>query len=241
MGLAKSTMRLMNSEQRWLVSKQWRRHQHDDFTVDYDVSGEKDLLEGFVIKKGVWNPLIASGRYHARYFFYHTDLFLEKDVVEIGCGSGLMGIVMAKYGARRVVMSDISKKAVWNSRQNIQRFELGGVASVVQGDLFASVKGKVDLIVWMMPFFSGKPVSGDCIAASMIMPPELFEKFLIEAKNYLKPNGVIVLPSYKLGGDLTDPTLVAPRFGYEVRTTWSHRSINNIQQGRLYMHELRCC
>jgi release factor glutamine methyltransferase len=239
MSLGKKTTRFMSSEQKALVSKQWEKHQHDDFVVDYDVSGEKDLLEGFVINKGVWNPLIASGRYHARYFFYHSNLFQGKTVAEIGCGSGLIGIVMAKYGAQYVTMSDISEKAVQNTKQNIKKFNLGAVASVLKGDLFENITKKVDLIVWMIPFFSGYPEGGDHISASMIMPPELFERFLVKAKNYLNPGGVIVLPSFELGGELTDPVLVAPRFGYEVRTTWSHRSINNIQQGMLYMHELR--
>lgn len=239
MGLNKNTTSLMNDKQRTLVSTQWERHQHEDLCVDYDVSGERDMLEGFVIKKGVWNPLIASGRYHARYFFYHSDLFLGKTVVEIGCGSGLMGVVMAKYGARRVIMSDISQKAVQNTRQNIKRFKLQRVASVVQGDLFENIKEKADLVVWMIPFFAGYPVPGDNIAASMIMPPQLFERFLTEAKDWLKPGGAIAIPSFQLGGASTDPALVAPRFGYRVQTTWTHQSINNIQQGMLYMHELR--
>lgn len=239
MGLNNTTMRLMDDEQRSLVSIQWEKHRHGNISVDYDVSGERDMLMGFAINEGVWNPLIASGRYHARYFFYHSDLFAGKTAVEIGCGSGLMGIVMAKYGARRVIMSDISKDAVRNSRQNIRRFELENVVSVVQGDLFENIKEKADLIAWMIPFFAGYPAPGDNIAASMIMPPHLFERFLTEAKDWLKPGGVIVVPSFRLGGTLTDPVLVAPKFGYQVKTTWSHRSINNIQQGMIFMHELR--
>jgi len=71
------------------------------------------------------------------------------------------------------------------------------------------------------------------------MPPELFRKFLTDARSYLNPNGVLLLPSYSLGGDLTDPLKVAPQFGYDVKRTWTHNSRTGIQQGQLYMDELR--
>jgi SAM-dependent methyltransferase len=237
--LDETTTKLMNDEQKSVVNTQKEKHSHEDFVVDYDVSGEKDILEGFLIKKDVWNPLIASGRYHARYLFYHNELFLNKTVLEIGCGTGLMGIVMAKYGAKKVVMSDISEKAVENTKLNIKKFGLEKNTSVVKGDLFESIEEKFDLITWMIPFFAGYPEEGDTISASMIMPPELFERFLEEAKGYLKKDGIILIPSFALGGDLTDPAKVAPKFGYEVKTTWSHKSINNLQQGMIYMHELK--
>lgn len=239
MTLKEGNLKLMNEDQRKQVIMQWDKHQHDDFEVDYDVSGEKDLLEGFLIKKGVWNPLIASGRYHARYLFYHTSLFADKTVIEIGCGTGLMGIVMSRYGAKKVIMSDISKIAIENASENIKKYGLEKNASAIESDLFASIKEKADMITWMIPFFAGYPPERDTISASMIMPPQLFEKFLSEARNYLNDGGVVVLPSFSLGGDLTNPELVARKFGYTVETTWKHKSINNLQKGLIYMHELR--
>ena len=236
--LKESTTQLMNDEQRTLVNTQKEKHNHDDFLIDYDVSGEKDVLENLLIQKNVWNPLIASGRYHARYLFYHNDLFLNKTVLEIGCGCGLMGIVMAKYGAKKVTFSDISEKAVKNTLLNIKNFNLDKNTSVVKGNLFESVNEKFDLITWMIPFFAGYPENNDTISASMIMPPELFENFLLKSKEHLKENGKILIPSFDLGGDLTNPVKVAPKFGYNVKTTWSHNSINNLQQGMIYMHEL---
>lgn len=239
MTLQEDNLKLMNSNQREVVLTQWQRHQHEDVEVDYDVSGEKDMLPGFILKKGVWNPFLASGRYHARYLFYHTSLFYNKTAIEIGSGTGLMSVVMSKYGAKRVIASDISQEAVENTRENVNRFGLQNVVEVVQGDLFENIKEKADLITWMIPFFPGNPPKGDTISASMIMPPELFDRFLKEAPNHLKEGGVVLIPSFSLGGDLTNPEIVAKKFGYEVKTTWTHKSINGIQQGLIYMHELR--
>ncbi len=239
MTLEEVNLRLMNNSQREVVLTQWQRHQHNDFEVDFDVSGEKDMLKGFLLKKGVWNPFLASGRYHARYLFYHTDLFYGKTAIEIGSGTGLMSIVMAKYGAEKVIASDISQLAVENTKENVRKYGLQNVVEVVQSDLFENIKEKADMITWMIPFFPGNPPKGDTISASMIMPPELFERFLQEAPKYLNPGGVIVIPSFSLGRDLTNPEIVAKRFGYKVNTTWTHKSINGVQQGMIYMHELR--
>lgn len=236
--LKEENLQMLNQDQKSLVLVQWEKHQHEDFEVDYDVSGEDDTLKNFLIKKDVWNPLIASGRYHARYLFYHNALFFGKNVIEIGSGTGLMGVIMAKHGAKKVIMSDISKQAVENTAENIKKFGFESIASVVQGDLFENVKEKADVITWMIPFFAGNPPEGDTISASMIMPPELFERFLIEAKDYLNPQGVIVIPSFSLGGELTDPRIVGEKMGYNVQTTWIHNSINNLQRGLIYMHEL---
>lgn len=230
---------LMNEAQKKIISLQWEKHQHEDFEVDYDVSGEGDVLNGFIVKKNVWNPFLASGRYHARYLFYHSHLFFDKTIIEIGSGTGLMGVVMAKYGAKRVILSDISSVAVKNSEDNVKKFRLENFCSAIQGDLFENIKEKADMITWMIPFFTGNPPEGDTISASMIMPAELFKRFLEEAPKYLKKDGVIVLPSFSLGGDLTNPALVAKKFGYQIETTWIHKSTNGIQQGMLYMHELR--
>ena len=239
MTLTEANLNLMNEEQRKIVLTQWQKHQHDNFEVDYDASGEKDMLNGFILKKGVWNPFLASGRYHARYLFYNNHLFYGKTAIEIGSGTGIMAIIMAKYGAKKVIASDISEPSVENTIENVKKFGFQDKVEVVKGDLFEDIKEKADLITWMIPFFPGTTEKGDTISASMIMPPKLFERFLLEAKKYLNPNGVILIPSYSLGGDLTNPKLVGEKLGYQVDRTWSHFAINGIQQGWLYMDELR--
>ncbi|MFA5931531.1 MAG: methyltransferase [archaeon] len=239
MTLLEKNLNSMNNQQKEIVLTQWKKHQHEDFEIDFDVSGEKDMLNGFVLKKGVWNPFLASGRYHARYLFYHSDLFQEKTVIEIGSGTGLMSVIMAKYGAKKVIATDISKLSVENTKINIKKFGLEKICTVFESDLFENITEKADLITWMIPFFSGTPPKGDTISASMIMETKLFEKFLIDAKKYLNPKGVLLIPSFSLGGDFTDPAIMGKKFSYSIKTTWTHKSINGIQQGLIYMHELR--
>ncbi len=237
--LKEENLKLMNDAQRNIVLTQWQKHQHETHEVDYDVSGEKDMLNGFVVEKGVWCPFLSSGRYHARYLFYNTHLFKDKTAIDIGSGTGIMGIVMAKHGAKKTIMSDISQSAVQNTRNNVRRFNLEDKTEIVEGDLFENIQENADMIMWNIPFFPGNPPVGDSISTSMIIPPKLLERFLVECKDYLKPNGVVVVPSYSLGGSLTDPKLIGEKLGYEVRRTWQHDSINGIQRGMLYIDELR--
>lgn len=239
MALNEESLHFMDKRQKEIVLTQWKKHQHDDFRVDYDVSGEGDFLNGFMVNKGVWNPFLASGRYHAHWLFYNNDLYYGKNVIEIGSGTGLMGVVMAKYGAQKVIMSDISPVAVANSRANAIKFEVASKCDFNQGDLFQGINENADVITWMIPFFAGIPPAGDTISASMIMPPELFERFLVDAQKYLKKDGVIIIPSFSLGGDMTNPVLVGKKLGYRVKTTWLHKCTNGIQQGMIYMHELK--
>lgn len=237
--LKNENLSLMNENQKDIVLTQWKRHQHETHEMDFDVSGEKDTLNGFIIAKGVWDPFLASGRYHARYLFYNNYLFYGKTVIEIGCGTGIMSIIMAKYGAKKVIANDISPLACENTKDNAKKFGVSNKIKIIQGDLFDNITEKADFITWMIPFFPGTTPKGDTISASMIMPPELFERFLKEAKKHLTPKGVILIPSYSLGGELTDPMKIAPKFDYEVKRTWTHNSINGIQQGLLYIDELR--
>jgi len=237
--LTEQTLELMDEDQKKIVLTQWEKHQHETHEVDFDVSGEKEILKGFIVGKGVWDPFLASGMYHARYLFYNNHLFFEKKVMEIGCGTGLMDIVMAKYGAKKVIASDISPLACQNTIDNAKKFGFEEKIKVIQGDLFENINEKVDLIIWNIPFFPGYPPKEDTISNSMIMPPGLFERFLKDAKEYLNPNGIIMVPSFNLGGKLNDPMEVAPKIGYEVRRKWTHNSIKGIQQGLLYVDELK--
>jgi 16S rRNA G1207 methylase RsmC len=234
--LPEETLSQMNEVQREIVTRQKIIHSHETHEVDYDVTGEGDYLKGFVLAKGVFSPFASSARYHARFLFYNSHYFQDKTVLDMGCGSGILGAVMAKYGAKKVIMSDVSKLALKNTRTNVEKFGLEKVCDIRDSDLFSNIPEKADTIIWNIPFFIGNPPKGDTISASMIMTQELFNRFLIEAKDYLNPKGIILVPSYSLGGH--DPMSRGLEQGYEVKRVWKHNSISGIQKGWLYIDEL---
>jgi len=78
--------------------------------------------------------------------------------VDVGCGTGLIGIVLAhKFRSSRVVCLDISEDCVRLTQRNIERHELGSRVSVRQSDMFAAVQdlaGQIDVVVSSPPFIS---------------------------------------------------------------------------------------
>ncbi|HKP56489.1 MAG TPA: class I SAM-dependent methyltransferase [Polyangiales bacterium] len=71
-------------------------------------------------------------------------------IVDIGCGTGAGGIVSARGGYERLVLSDVNPYALQLTRVNAA---LAGIqAEVVQSDLLQGVSGKFDLIVANPPY-----------------------------------------------------------------------------------------
>jgi methylase of polypeptide subunit release factors len=78
-----------------------------------------------------------------------------KRVLDMGCGSGAIGIFAAAAGAI-VTACDINARAVTLARDNFGRNLVSG--EVLESDLFASLDGRVfDLICFNLPYYDGEP------------------------------------------------------------------------------------
>lgn len=68
-------------------------------------------------------------------------------VLDIGTGSGILGILAAKLGAKKVLGVDIDPVAVKVAKENIQVNQVDAIMQVESGNLTEVVKEKSDLIV----------------------------------------------------------------------------------------------
>ena len=99
-------------------------------------------------------------------------------VLDLGCGWGALGGVLAKKWADvRFVLTDVNERAAALAERNLK---LNGLDNfeVVCGDGFSAVEGKFDWIVTNPPIRAGKQV--------------IYALFA-EAKNYLVPGGALAL------------------------------------------------
>lgn len=74
-----------------------------------------------------------------------------KDVLDLCCGSGCIGVSLAVLGqCQSVTMADISREALRVARRNAVKNH--AAADTVQSDLFSGLEGKFDIIVSNPPY-----------------------------------------------------------------------------------------
>ncbi|NLN60715.1 MAG: 50S ribosomal protein L11 methyltransferase [Deltaproteobacteria bacterium] len=69
-----------------------------------------------------------------------------REVLDVGTGTGILGITCAKLGAEKVLCLDVDRKAVGIARENIQMNDVADRVKAVNRDV-ASLKDSFDLIV----------------------------------------------------------------------------------------------
>ena len=100
-------------------------------------------------------------------------------VIDVGCGSGILGISAAKLGAKKVIMTDIDECAITATEQNIK---LNGVNNAE---------------VYLKNLLDDNTVKGDIIVANIMA--EVLIAFASGLKSNLNAGGTVIL-----SGILTD-------------------------------------
>lgn len=204
----------MDKETKTLIKRIIKEYNHRTYYQNFDLG--KIHLEDFIVDRYVFNPEKPVTRNLTKWMDDNKDLYQGKTVFDIGCGSGILGIVMALNGAMRVVFSDLSPSAIENTKKNVRKFKVGHKSVIVQGDLFVNNLDKADVIVFNHPFFL------DYIIEDLLLEKPKFEKhvlihrFLTDAKAHLKKEGCIIMPYLHLAGRGNDPGIQATKHGYVV-------------------------
>ncbi|MCR5312724.1 MAG: 50S ribosomal protein L11 methyltransferase [Bacteroidaceae bacterium] len=122
--------------------------ENKDWNEEWERESYSPILEEeFGIKL---NPKMAFGSGSHETTYMLTKYLMSKDftgkrVLDMGCGTGVLGIAMAKKGAKEVVAIDIDDMSVENAKEN---FELNSIENVniILGDA-SKIEGKYDVIV----------------------------------------------------------------------------------------------
>ena len=135
---------------------------------------------------------------------YATNILLEKlpelsgEILDIGCGFGCIGIVLAKiYGEKiSVTMSDVNERALELAEKNAKK---NGVSvKIIKSDGFENIPENFDVIILNPPIHAGKAV---------------IYKIYEEAYGHLNQSGRLFIVIQKKHGALSHKTKLEEIFG----------------------------
>jgi 16S rRNA (guanine1207-N2)-methyltransferase len=90
----------------------------------------------------------------------HLGVEPGSDVLDIGCGTGIIGMVAARMGAAQVTLTDDNLLAVRCARASILANDLAGRCTVLPGDVTEPVRDRrFDLVLSNPPFHEGGEVT----------------------------------------------------------------------------------
>jgi methylase of polypeptide subunit release factors len=112
----------------------------------------------------------------------NAELVKAGTAFDIGTGTGVLAILLAKRGLKRIIATDIEPRAVACARDNIQR--LGLDIEVQQRDLFPD--GKADLVVCNPPWLPGTAHSP---LHAAVYDQGMLQGFLGALPEHLNPGG----------------------------------------------------
>ncbi len=123
---------------------------------------------------------------------------IHGSVLEIGCGSGFLSILLAKRDAS-VTAVDVNKEAIEASQLNCDTNNVE--IKLFLSDLFEKVEGKFDVIVFNPPYLPVEEGETDETYAGGSTGRETIERFVLEVKKHLNPNGTVYLVISSLTGE----------------------------------------
>ncbi|MBL9078405.1 MAG: methyltransferase [Planctomycetes bacterium] len=156
-------------------------------------------------EQGVYFPVLGY-RVHPFYGTYiparmeHLELFgtwlakyqgARDRAIDVGTGSGVLALQMAKAGFRQVLATDINPNAIESVARQLQRLPRAPAIELEHADLLGAFGGPIDLIVSNPPWMKGEV--GRTLDLAMYFQDGFFERFFDQARQRLAPGGRVVI------------------------------------------------
>jgi release factor glutamine methyltransferase len=127
-------------------------------------------------------------------------------VLDMGTGSGIIGVMLAKGGAKRVLCVDKSPDAIAVARTNSRMLGVEGRLTFLVSDLFSAMRGEIgpsfDMICANLPYVSTDEYAGLMDDVRCFEPRDaldggtggmdIYERFFREIGSYLRPGGAVL-------------------------------------------------
>lgn len=139
-----------------------------------------------------------------------------KKALDMGCGSGFLGILLAKKGFD-VTSADIDENALKNTAHNAKRAKLGRKIKAKKSNLFSSLKGKkFDFIVFNPPYVESESLKWRDVDGGK-GGREILDCFLKDFGKHLKKQGICFFLQSSLNGIAeTEKMLKKQKFSFGI-------------------------
>jgi release factor glutamine methyltransferase len=179
----------------------------------------------FIVLPGVFNPKLATS---SRLLAENVRVKRGSKVLDMGCGTGVQGIIALYKGAGSVTFVDNNPKAIKNTIENLELHSFYKKAKnikVVKSDLFKNVKGKFDVILFNSPFvYSEKPIKNDWILKSILdYKYRTLKRFFRDAKRHLNKGGYILFVFLESPSFYDKLLNILDKYNYKKKRTFSRK------------------
>ena len=124
----------------------------------------------------------------------HVEQLVSGRVLDMGTGSGIQAVTAArKDNVSHVLAVDINPAALIEAEKRAITYGVSDKIDLQLSDLFGSIEGVFDWILFNTPYL---PSEGDADEASWAggeTGGEIIKRFLLEAQDYLSPDGSILM------------------------------------------------
>ncbi len=177
--------------------------------------------EDILILPGVMSPKYD---WAGHYMIENLPDVKDKDVLEIGCGCGLVSMAAFRAGAEKVVAVDINLAAIDNTNQNFIRIGTNDKCVAKYSDVFKNVDGLFDVVIFNAPYHACK-ANDDLEKGVADENYKALRDFFLDVASFLKNDGVVAV-GFSSSGDHVLFDKLSQSSGLELTN-----SVSDIRQG----------
>ena len=171
---------------------------HDPYELE--IGGEKIFIHDGVFAP---DPQISHS---TSIILDHLPDVKDKVILDMGTGTGILAMVCARKGAKKVIAVDIDDKALANAKENIVKSNLKDI-SLVKSDLYQNVNGGFDYI------FANLPINEEIWRLKQ-STSTLVQRFLVGSLSHLNARSKIYLPWFSIS-DVKEIQDIASGMGFK--------------------------
>ena len=162
------------------------------------------------------------------------------NMLEIGCGTGIVSISVDLETKVDVTAVDISQKAIENTKINKEK--LGSTIKVLKSDLFSNIKNKFDIIYSNPPYIKSDEIEKLQVEVRKHEPRlaldggedglHFYRKIIEKAREYLNDRGYLV---FEIGHDEAKDICALMEDNFDVEVIKDLSKLDRVVVGQLRM------